>query len=165
MEYVAIASAAFQAIGAIQNANAAQSNYQAQAQAAAYNAEVSRQRADNALQVANANEEAQRRKARQIIGAQRAGLAESGVDMTSGTGLDLLTQSYTNAELDSQNIRYEGQLNAKGLRDQAGLYDYEGRVATYNADQMPMRGFIGAGAAALSGYGGYVRARTGGLTR
>lgn len=160
MEYVAIASAVFQGLGAISQAGAAQASYKSQAQASAYNAEVNRQRADNATAVANANEEAQRRQARKVIGAQRAGLAESGIDITSGTGLADLSQSSTNAELDAQNIRYGGTLNAKAFRDQATLDTYSGLVAKQNADAMPMRGFLGAGAAALSGYGGYVRGRS-----
>lgn len=164
MEYVAIASAAFQALGAISQAGAASASYKAQAQTDAYNAEIARQRADNALQVANQNEETQRRKARQVIGAQRAALAEAGVDLTSGTGSDLLTQSYTNAELDSQNIRYEGALNAKALRDQSVLFDYDSQVARQNASRAMRSGILGAGAAALSGYGRYVNARSYGLT-
>jgi hypothetical protein len=169
MAWVAIAMAVVSAVSALKKGQADQASAESAAQASQYNATVANQRADNTLLIANQNEEAQRRKARQIIGNQRAGLAESGIDMTSGTGLDLVTQSYTNAELDSQNIRYEGQLNAKGLRDQATLFDYDAQVARMNGKSAVQSSYLQAGASALSGYGRYqyAQGRTsgyGGLT-
>lgn len=162
MAWVAIAMAVVSAVSAIKKGQAEQASAESAAQASQYNATVANQRADTALLIANQNEETQRRKARQIIGNQRAGLAEAGIDITGGTGLDALTQSYTNAELDAQNIRYEGALNAKGLRDQATLFDYDAQVARMNGRSAMQGSFLSAGASALSSY---TRGYAGGLTR
>lgn len=62
-----------------------------------------------------ADEQAQRREGRQVIGRQAAAMAESGGGQDEG----LLRQSAVMAELDALNIRYAGNLKAAGLLRQA----------------------------------------------
>ncbi len=152
MEMVQVASAAAGAISAISGGNRQAQQYNSAAQAAEYNAQVDRNRADNAMQVANANEEAQRRHARIVIGQTRAGLAQAGIG-AEGSASDVLQQSSENAELDALNIRYQGQLQAQGLTNQANLDDYTARTARSNASSARTGGWLNAGASLLSSAG------------
>ncbi len=135
-----IASSAFSAIGSIAQGNAA--NAAAQANANAMN-----QQAEAESRAAGAREEQQRRANRQFLGGQRAALAQAGIGV-DGSAYDIARQSSINAEMDALNIRYEGNLRAKGLRDQATMQRFEGRQAR-------SAGFLGAGAAILQGAASY----------
>jgi hypothetical protein len=141
-----IASTAFSAIGSIAQGNAANA-------AAQSNADALTQQADAENRAAGAREEQQRRQARQFLGGQRASLAQAGIGLT-GSAYDINRQSAVNAELDALNIRYEGQLAAKGLRDQATMQRFEGKQAR-------TAGFLGAGAALLQGASSYAGMKAG----
>lgn len=152
--YLTVGSAVVSAFGAIASGDQASQNADAQAAAANYNATVQRQQADQALAVANADEERQRRAGRAVLGQQRAAIAESGGGF-GGSAFDIMSDSATAAELDALNIRYQGQLQSRGFRAQAGLSDYEAAMARSNARQARIGGYIGAGAALLSGAARY----------
>lgn len=154
---IALASAAFQGVSAINSANAQSAAYQSQAQANEYNAAIARQNAQTAAEQGNANEEAQRRKARMVLGQQRAALAEAGIG-SDGTGGDLYGQSVSNAEMDALNIRYGAALQSAGFTSQAGLDDWQAQQNRRNASAVKAAGYINAGAAALSSLGGYLNA-------
>lgn len=159
MEMFQVASTAFSAIGAISQGNAKSEQYDAQANANAYNASVMRQNADIARQQGNANEETQRRRARQVLGNQRAAVAEADIG-TEGTGSDLVGQSASNAEMDALNIRYNAHLQDVGFLNEANLQDWYGTQARRNASSAQTAGWMNAGTAVLSGLGGYVRRST-----
>ena len=79
-----------------------------------------------ARRVAKYNAERQQTIATQKIGEVVAGYAASGVAQNSGSVLDILRQSHTNAELDRLNILHEGDMRAynalsrsRALRSQA----------------------------------------------
>jgi hypothetical protein len=86
-----------------------------------------RQQARVAEQQGLADEEAMRRQAREILGAQAAAMAQSGTG-PGGSNELIARQSAALAELDALNIRYRGQMQAKALRKgaksakQAGLF-------------------------------------------
>lgn len=141
--------------GAITSANAQAASQQSAANAADYNAEVARQKASVAFQQGNANEEAQRRQAAMVMGKQAAATAQSGVDLSSGSALDLYKQSATNAELDALNIRYGAQLQAQGFQQQGTLDTLSAQQSRSNASSAMTAGYLNAGAAALSSYGSY----------
>jgi hypothetical protein len=105
MSWMAIAGAAMSAVSSISQASAASAAAKSAAQASDYNAAIAAQNAQTASEQGNANEEAQRRKARMVMGAQRAALAEAGIG-SDGTASDLVEQSAVNAEMDALNIRY-----------------------------------------------------------
>lgn len=148
--WITIASTAFSAIGAISQANTASANAKAQANAANYNAEVSRQQAESAQQVSTQQQLAHARQARQVLGAQRAGVAQSGTGF-GGSNKDILEQSGTLAELDQLNIAYEGDLRARGFQSQAALDTYQAQVSNTNASRAKTAGYLGAGAALATG--------------
>lgn len=154
--FLTIASTAFTAVGAIQSANAQAAAYESQAAADDYNAEVADQNARIARQQAGAREDAQRRRARKILGQQRAAIAQSGTGL-GGSNRALAEQSALEAELDALNIRYEGELQARGQKAQAGLDRYSARSSRSNASRAKQSGFMNAGAAVLGGVGDYYR--------
>lgn len=148
-----IASTAFSVIGSIQQGNAQAASEKSQANAMRYNAEINRQRATLALQQGNQQEEAKRRDSRRAMGNLRAGLVENGIGLDSGTGADLVAESSLNSEMDALNIRYGAQLNAQGLQQQAVSDDYSARAADARSKNARTSGFLGAGAALLTGAG------------
>lgn len=160
-------SAAMSAVGfvmqSMQQSNAAKQQAQQQEYDAAVqrnNAILANANASNALKVASVQEDQKRRENAQHIGGQKAALIESGIDITSGSGADLVEQSAINNELDALNIRYEGQLKANSYSNQAnsytaqaGLDDMGAKQSRANAKSATGLGMIiGAGAAGLSSY-------------
>lgn len=141
--YLAAGSAAVAAAGTIYMS-------QQQGKADDYNADVAEKNATVARSQANANEEAQRTRARAQIGAQLAATSQSGTGLT-GSNLDLLDRSLYNEQLDSMNIRYEGELKASGLNDQAALDRSQGSAARTG-------GYISAAGKLLSASSSYLSA-------
>jgi len=148
------ASAAMSAVGAIQQGMAAQAQAQAAQGAANYNATIKRQQAASELQQSNAREEQQRRGTRQVLGQQRAALAQAGIGM-GGSALDIEEQSADRAELDALTMRYEGDLRAKGLLAAAEGAEYEGRAAISAGENAMTGAYLSAGASLLSAAGSY----------
>lgn len=155
--------AAVGAIGALSSAGSQAAAAESATNAANYNATMARQNATSALQKANADEETQRRQSAKQLGAQRASLAENGISLTEGTGTDLTGEAATNAALDALNIRYGGQLRARGYTNEAALYTAQAQDAMRNKKTALRSGYLSAGASLLSSYGNYTKmgARTG----
>jgi hypothetical protein len=118
-----IAATAAQAVGSIMQANSQSAALQSQAQASSYNAAVSRQQSEQALQVSSAQQLQLRREQRQQAGVRRAAAAQAGVG-SGGSTADILEQSRTLEELDVLNLAYEGSLKARGYSTQAELDDF-----------------------------------------
>lgn len=78
------------------------------------NAQLLRDQARAEFQATALDEAQLRREARFRLGRQQAAQAESGISTVGSAGL-LLDQSSVLAELDALNIRYGGQLRARGL--------------------------------------------------
>jgi len=150
LAYATAAVAVVGAYSAYQAGEATEAGLKAQAQGREYEATIAAQNAQVARQQANAREEAQRRHARQVLGDQRAALAESGVGL-SGSSADIYRQSAANAELDALNIRYEGELAARGLLAQSELDRYGGRVDRSNAKGAKRAGTLDAATTLLTG--------------
>jgi hypothetical protein len=156
MSWMAIAGAAMSAVSSISQASAASAAAKSAAQASDYNAAIAAQNAQTASEQGNANEEAQRRKARMVMGAQRAALAEAGIG-SDGTASDLVEQSAVNAEMDALNIRYGAQLQSTGFLNQSALDMQQAENQRKQASRATTAGYLNAGASALSGYGGYLQ--------
>lgn len=94
-----------------------------------YNARLAEEQAVVERQQAGAAEEAQRRAARKLLGRQAAAIAESGTGGFSGSNLDIARQSAVEAELDALNIRYEGELKARGAKAEAEQFRAQAKNA------------------------------------
>ena len=150
MEAMVATGSALAATGALLQGNAQSASYKAAAQANDYNATVARQNAVVAMDQANQREELQRRKFGELQGQAVAAAAQSGAGM-DGSNADVLRQNAINAEMDALTIRYEGQMQARGLQAQADLQQFEGRVNRMNARTARLAGYANAGAALLTG--------------
>lgn len=106
------AAAGLQAVSAIQQGGDAARSMNNQADAL-------RAGAVNARQVAGAREERIRYENALKLGEQRAAAAQSGFDPNYGTTLKMQGQSAGNAELDALYQRYEGELRAIDMINEA----------------------------------------------
>lgn len=86
-----------------------------------YNAKVARMNAEIARQQGIAAVEAQQRQAARAMGSMRAAYGASGVQMDSGSPVDVLVDSARNAELDRLTVQYNYALKAVGYESDAKL--------------------------------------------
>jgi len=119
----------------------------AAAQAANYNAQVQQQQATMAIQQAAEEERRARISGKKQIGAQRANISASGLQL-EGSALDVLEESANNAELDALNIRHGGQMKAWSARAGAQLDTMRASSAVEGARIGAVSTLLGAGAAA-----------------
>lgn len=137
--YLAIGGSVLSAVGSIQGANA-------QADALEQNAQVARVNAGSAL--AQSEAEAARRERenrRRIATAVNAGAA-NGVDIGSGSLVDIAADLAAEGALDEEIARYRG-------RTQANAYLTQGAQQKAQAGQVRAAGYAGAGATLLTGFG------------
>jgi hypothetical protein len=125
---------------------------------------------DHLIQHAGAQVVQQQRQAFQTIGAMRAGYGNAG-DTSAGSPLDAHSSSATAAELDRQDIIYNGQMRAMGYSTQEALYQtaagtaiQQGNEATNSALIKGISGMAGQGSGLLAGGGGGATASGGGAT-
>ena len=154
MEYVAIASAVIGALSAISSSQQAKAQYKAQAQANEYNAAVMRDRADTTRSAFNQREEQQRRSNRLAAGKRAAAAAQSGLGL-DGSNADVEQQSAVFAELDALNIRYQGDLEARGLLSQASLESWQSGLNRGYSTAAGQQGYLNAAGAVLSSASSY----------
>lgn len=141
------------AIGAgVMGAGNALASGKAAQRAANFNAETMEAEARIAKQQGAAREEAQRRRAREFLGTQRAAAGQAGVGLGGSIG-DVLEQSATDAELDALNIRYESNLQALGMQNQAAITRWQGKEAKRAARAQAITSLL-SGAAAYGASGG-----------
>jgi hypothetical protein len=76
--------------------------------------------AKDAMDRGRIEEDRQRTKNRQTLGAQEAALAANGIDTSTGTGLNLMTDSAGSGEMDALTIRNNAVKQAYGLEAAAG---------------------------------------------
>jgi hypothetical protein len=102
-----------------------------------------------------------RRKVRGMVGSQRAALAAQGIDVGSGTALDVQGETAYLGEMDAQQIKENAMLEAYGLRSKArnlmsqSRYDY--KAAKFGSRATLLAGGMKAATQAAEEYssGGY----------
>ena len=151
-------TAAVSAYGAISSAQAQAAGAKSQQQAANYNATVDRQNAMSAEAAGSAAVLNTRRNNDQIMGRERAQVAESGGGFT-GTNVGVLAQNGTNLELNALNQGYNANMQARGLLSAANEQEFQGDVAGMNARSDINAGYIGAASSALGSVSSYNNAR------
>lgn len=158
---VAYAAAALQAagtaasvMGQIQQGNAAKAAAEYQAQVARNNAIAAQQKADYALKVGQQKAAQESQKGAQQLARIKVAQAASGLDISSGSALDVQQSQREINVLDAETVMHNAQLEAYGyrsqaqnFRSQADLSELEGRSAVKSSQ-------IGAGGTLLSGIGG-----------
>lgn len=152
MSWWAVGSQVLSALGSMSEGNDRAAQYEAYAQANAYNAAVLRARAESARGVAAVREDSYRTSSRIDAGEQRAMAAESGMGM-GGSNLDILRQNAVMRELDALNIRYEGEMAAYDFTTEANLQDWESGINMGNASRARSRGMMGMVGNLIGAYG------------
>ena len=158
LPFIAAASAAIGAVGAIQQGRQASAAAKSQANMDEYNATMAEFQAKQANASAGRQEDEQRQRARQTIGAQLAASAQAG----AGLNTDLLRQSVYNMDADSSAIRYEGALKAQGLTDTASMARSSAAVNRDRARSATTAGYLNAAGSVLNAGMSYYKASNGG---
>lgn len=157
MAALPIVAAGTMALGSIVNGVSQSSADKQQAAALDRNANLSDQQAQQVYAQNVEREETQRAQSAQTLGQQRAAIAQSGFDPSSGSALDTQVQSARNAELDALQTRYQGILQGTSLQDQATQQRYQASVARSNARGALTTGFLSAAGSALGGFASYAK--------
>lgn len=123
---------------------------ESKAHAADYNAQVAIQNSRLAAAQGQAAVEAQQRDAARKIGAAVANYGASGVQVDSGSPLDVLADSARMSELDRLTIQYNASLKAMGYDLQARMSQLESRSARTSA----VLNAVGAGVQGYTMYRG-----------
>lgn len=144
-------------IGTAISAYGAYENGRSKSAAATYNADVASKDSQIAIDQGNADAQIQQRASSMQIGAARAQYGANGLTSDSGSVLDVLQASAQRASLDNQRIKYNAQVKAYGLGNEATAYRFQG-------DAAKRAGNIGAASAILTGgsqaYGMYYNPKT-----
>lgn len=98
------------------------------------NAIVNQRMAQNALDRGRREEDAHRMKVAQFKSRQRAEFAAGGVDMQSGSALDILEDTAMMGELDALTIRSNAENEAYAYRAGAGNQIAQGRLSRMAGD-------------------------------
>lgn len=93
-----------------------------------YNAKVAEEEAGVIRQGSILRSAQARKRMKSVIGSQAAGYASSGVELT-GSPLDVMKDSISNAELDIAVDEYNSDIQAKQRESEARMYRYYGREA------------------------------------
>lgn len=125
------------------------SQYQTGKQAQAvgdYNAHVSDLKAEEARKVGAAAEQQQLAKTKQVMGAQRAGMGASGLQVDSGTFGNLLEDTAKFGELDALTARSNALKQAWGYEQEAVNSRLQGAMASRAGSLNAFGSLLGGGA-------------------
>lgn len=153
------ASAGLSAVGAVAQGQAANAQGKAAQRAAEYNAKVQEVEAKQRSREANLEEESRRRRIRQILGGQRAELAESGIGFEE-MGQSLIADSAKFGELEALNVRYSGETARRGLLAGANIARFQGQAARAAGRAQRNASYLKAASSLASG--GYQISQVGG---
>ena len=133
---IAMASLAFTAIGTaasfygqMQGAKAAKARGDYEAAVARNNQTIAERYATDAVGRGKTAADERRAGARQVIGAQRASSAARGVEVGTGSALDLTTDTAGIGELDALTLRHNAEREAYGFRTQGLNFASSGELA------------------------------------
>ena len=141
------------AIGASNTGQANSAAAQYQAAVARNNATVAENNAQYALAAGRTSEQAQRMKTAQMIGAQRASMAANGIDIGSGTPLNIQESTGQVGEMDALTIRNNAMRQAYGYRVQASDFNANAGLLDMQASNARKAGTIGAFSSIVGGAG------------
>lgn len=166
--WVAVASLVLTAAAGQQQAQAQKKAGQYQQEVSEQNAKLDDFRAGQAATLGSIREEAARAKVRQVAGSQRATLAANGIDLGSGTAVDLVSDTYTLGEADALTQRFNAMNEAWGYRTQGVNDRNSGRFARMTGNAQATGTYLSTAASlagqAYSAYGSGAFSGKGGTT-
>jgi len=120
-------------VSAISSASAARKQGKYESAAFRTNAAYARINANDALARGQTSAMSAAVKARMIVGSQRAALAAQGIDISSGSALDVQVNTGHLSELDIMNIKNNAAREAWGYNIQASDYENRATLASMEA--------------------------------
>ena len=145
-----IAAGGLGVFGAIQQGQAAKSSANYNAAVAANNAKIADQNAKWAAAEGNANVEAKQLETRQKVAAMKTAQAANGVDINSGSALDVRTSAAELGELDALNIRANSARKVYGYETQSSNATAQSQLDKSEGKNAATAGYVG-GATTLLG--------------
>ncbi len=169
-----VASTGLSIFGALKGAQGERQQGQSNAQAARYNAAVAannatlaRQNKDFASQRAQQETQAALMKTRSEVGAIKANQAASGIDLTSGSAVDVRSSAQETGQLSAIDIRTKAARQAYGYDIEAQSYDSQAKLDKQLAKNALEAGetnanttLIGGISSAANGYSDYLDKRS-----
>lgn len=160
---LAVASLALGVYSGVQTSKAQKAAGEYQQQVADQNAAIGRNQAEQARQIGNIEEARVRRQARAAVASQRAALAANGLDINSGTALDLQAETAGFGEADALTARSNALRQAWGFEVGAVNDVNQGRAARAAGQNAATGTLLTTGANLAGGvYGGYQSGTFGG---
>lgn len=147
------AGTALSAAGSIQQGNAARAQASYQSQVERNNATIAERQAQDAEQRGRVEEQRQRIQNARLAGTQRTAFAGAGVDLGSGSPLDVLMDTRQLGELDALTIRSNAAREAYGFRTQSSNLMAQSALTQRAGQNAQAAGAVGAGSTLLTGTG------------
>lgn len=148
-----LASGAVGAYGSIMQGQAAADAANYNAEVAKQNANIATQKAGIAGQTGEAQAAMQEQKTRATVGAIKAGQAASGLEVDTGSAVDVRSSAAELGQLDALTVRTNAAKEAYGYTTQATSDMAQSQLDKYEAATAGTAGAIGAGSSLLGGVG------------
>jgi len=111
-----------------------------------YNAQALNYQAESAIERGRLDVADYRRDLAQVMGTQKANAAAQGIDVNTGSALEVRADTARQGEDDIERIRHGAKLEAWGYQQEATQAAYQGQLAKY-AGKNKQKGSILGGAA------------------
>lgn len=142
---------AFGVASSIQQGKAQAAAYEQQANAADQNAKISEKQAEISAQNGAQEEQRIRNRAAAIAGQQKAGFSASGLDISQGSPLDVLTDTSTQGNLDALSTRRNAANQTWGYQVEQNNYSNQAKAARAAASNARQAGTMNAIGSLLTG--------------
>jgi DNA-binding helix-hairpin-helix protein with protein kinase domain len=151
---LAVAAAGVSAVGAVEGGIASKNAADYQAQVAANNSQIANQNATYAMESGEAQAANQSRKGAANLGQIKVKQAASGVDVNSGSAVDVQAGQRETNQLDTETVLNNSELQAYGYRTQSTNFQAQSGLDTMQGEQAEEAGYLKAGGDLLSGASG-----------
>lgn len=141
---LSVGGAITSAIGTLSSGMAASANANYQAQVARNNAQIAQQNADYARKAGQAQAQKESLKSAYRAGEIKAAQAANGIDVNTGTNVDVQVGDREKGKLDTETVLHNADLQAYGYRTQAVNFEAEAGLQEAKAGQAQIGGFLGA---------------------
>ncbi|MBA1159337.1 virion core protein, T7 gp14 family [Microvirga mediterraneensis] len=148
-----LASAAVGAVGAIQQGNAAAASAKYNAAVNENNNVLAQRAAEDARKRGEQEAQEHNRRVSALRGKQTAAMAANGVDLTSGSPLNVTADTAQLGALDVLTIRNNTEREALGYEAQGMNFRAEANLNRMQAKSARQAGMIGAVGSVVSGFG------------
>lgn len=149
----AVAGAATTAVGQFQAADAASSSAKYNAQIAANNATIATQNASYAARAGTAQAEQAQLQSRAKVGSIVANQAASGINVNSGSALDVQSSADKLGELNAITVKSNAARQAYGYQTQSTSFSSQSQLDQHQSGADITAGDIGATGTVLGGIG------------